>query len=111
MRYPVIIHKEPATDYGVIVPDFPGVFSGGDTPEEALDNVQEAIEARYGDEEGFEPPAPSPLGEVMASPDAQGGAVAMAEISFTFLKKNPARRPPWPMPAGLNGLFPERSPL
>jgi len=36
MRYPVIIHKEENTDYGIVVPDFPGVFSGGSTLEEAL---------------------------------------------------------------------------
>jgi predicted RNase H-like HicB family nuclease len=42
MLYPVIIHKDESTDYGVIVPDFPGVFSGGNTLEEALANVQDA---------------------------------------------------------------------
>ena len=31
MRYPVIVHKDGGSDYGVTVPDFPGVFSGGET--------------------------------------------------------------------------------
>jgi predicted RNase H-like HicB family nuclease len=47
MLYPVIIHKDQGSDYGVIVPDFPGVFSGGESLEEALKNVQEAIETFY----------------------------------------------------------------
>ena len=36
MRYPVIVHKDEGSDYGVTVPDFPGVFSGGETLGEAL---------------------------------------------------------------------------
>ncbi|WP_133510448.1 type II toxin-antitoxin system HicB family antitoxin [Candidatus Thiosymbion oneisti] len=44
MRYPVIIHKDPSSDYGVTVPDLPGCFSAGDTLDEALENAQEAIE-------------------------------------------------------------------
>ncbi len=46
MRYPVVI--EPGTDataYGVIVPDLPGCFSAGDTLDEAMSNVEEAIAA------------------------------------------------------------------
>lgn len=44
MKYPVAI--EPGTDdtaFGVVVPDLPGCFSAGDTFEEALDNIEEAV--------------------------------------------------------------------
>lgn len=44
MRYPVVIHKDRDSDYGVTVPDLPGCFSAGDTADEALNNVIEAIE-------------------------------------------------------------------
>lgn len=44
MRYPVVIHKDRDSDYGVTVPDLPGCFSAGDTVDEALSNVIEAIE-------------------------------------------------------------------
>jgi len=44
MRYPVVLHKDKSSDYGVTVPDLPGCFSTGDTMEDALDNVVEAIE-------------------------------------------------------------------
>ena len=44
MRYPVVIHKEPDSDYGVAVPDLPGCFSAGDTLDDALVQVVEAIE-------------------------------------------------------------------
>jgi predicted RNase H-like HicB family nuclease len=44
MRYPVVIHKDPDSDYGVTVPDVPGCFSAGETLDEALAQAAEAIE-------------------------------------------------------------------
>jgi predicted RNase H-like HicB family nuclease len=44
MNFPVIIHKDSNSDYGVIVPDLPGCFSAGDSYEDALENAHEAIE-------------------------------------------------------------------
>lgn len=44
MRYPVVLHKDPNSDYGVTVPDLPGCFSAGETIDEALTEVIEAIE-------------------------------------------------------------------
>ena len=43
MKYPIIVHKDPESDFGVTVPDLPGCFSAGDTMEEALQNTEEAI--------------------------------------------------------------------
>ena len=43
MRYPIVIHKDPDSDYGVTVPDLPGCFSGGDTLDEAIEMAHEAI--------------------------------------------------------------------
>lgn len=44
MRFPVVIHKEAQSDYGVTVPDLPGCFSAGASIDEALTNAREAIE-------------------------------------------------------------------
>lgn len=44
MRYPIVIHKDKGTDFGVIVPDVAGCFSAGDTQEEAIKMAREAIE-------------------------------------------------------------------
>lgn len=44
MRYPVVIHKDDNSDFGVMVPDIPGCYSAGSTYDEALSNVHEAIE-------------------------------------------------------------------
>lgn len=87
MRYPVIVHKDEGSDYGVTVPDFPGVFSGGKTLDEALTNVQDAIETFYEDEEVERLPDPSPLEHVLAFEDAEGGAVVLVDVNFGFLEK------------------------
>lgn len=44
MRFPVVIHKDEDSDFGVTVPDLEGCFSAGSTFEEALTNSEEAIE-------------------------------------------------------------------
>lgn len=44
MRYPVVIHKDEFSDFGVSVPDIPGCYSAGSTYDEALTNAIEAIE-------------------------------------------------------------------
>ena len=43
MRYPILIHKDKNSDYGVTVPDLLGCFSAGSTMEEALQMAEEAI--------------------------------------------------------------------
>lgn len=44
MHFPIVLHKDPDSCYGVTVPDLPGCFSTGDTVEDAMMQVVEAIE-------------------------------------------------------------------
>ena len=44
MEYTVLIHTAEEGGYWVEVPAFPGCFSQGETIDEALENVREAIE-------------------------------------------------------------------
>ena len=47
MRYPIAIELgSDIAAYGVVVPDLPGCFSAGDTPDEALAGAQEVAAAR-----------------------------------------------------------------
>ena len=48
MRYPVVIHKDVESVYGVTVPDLPGCFSAGETLEEAIESAQEAHRLPFG---------------------------------------------------------------
>lgn len=87
MRYPVIIHKDPASDYGVTVPDLPGCFSAGETLDEALQQVVEAIECHL---EGLlldgEPvPTPQSVEYHRSNPDYADGVWAIVAIDLTKL--------------------------
>ncbi|MFN3349382.1 type II toxin-antitoxin system HicB family antitoxin [Pseudorhodoplanes sp.] len=42
-HYIALIHKDPDTGYGVSFPDVPGVITGGDTIDEALQNAPEVL--------------------------------------------------------------------
>lgn len=64
LTYPVIVQPLSGPDgggYAAIVPDLPGCMSDGDTPEEALANVPDAIAAwiEAAEELGHAVPAPS----------------------------------------------------
>lgn len=84
MRYPVVVHKDAESDYGVTVPDIPGCFSAGETLDQALQEVVEAIECHL---EGLlldgEPiPVPRPLDFHQSNPDYAGGVWAVVTIDL-----------------------------
>ena len=87
MRYPVVIHKDPLSDYGVTVPDLPGCFSAATTLDEALQEVVEAIECHL---EGLlldgEPlPSPQPIEVHQTNIDYAGGVWAFVTVDMTRL--------------------------
>ena len=90
MQYPAVIHKG-ESEYGIFLPDFPGVISGGKTVEECLRNVQDAVEAVYAATGQKDMPACSSLESVIASDDAKDGVVCLADIDPTFLNAKAVR--------------------
>lgn len=87
MRYPVVIHKDPDSHYGVTVPDLPGCFSAGETLDEALANAVEAIECHV---EGLlldgEPiPTPESVEHHKDNADFSGGTWALVNVDLTKL--------------------------
>ena len=71
MYFPIAIHKDPDSDYGVTVPDLPGCFSAGSTIDEAMLMAREAIEL-YLDtlvENGRDIPTPSDIETLRNTPD------------------------------------------
>jgi len=44
MKFPIVVHKDADSDYGVLFPDIEGCFSAGSTIEEAISMAQEAAE-------------------------------------------------------------------
>ena len=43
-HYPIVIHKDPDSDYCVTVPDLPGCITTGDTLDDAQNQALEAIQ-------------------------------------------------------------------
>ena len=87
MQYPIIIHKDTDSDYGVTFPDISGCFSAGTTIEEAINNAQEAAECHI---EGMlidsEPiPTPSNIDLHKANSDFENGVWALVEIDISKL--------------------------
>jgi predicted RNase H-like HicB family nuclease len=87
MRYPIVVHKDPESDYGVTVPDLPGCFSAGETLDEALEQALEAIECHLEglllDEEPV--PAPQTIEHHQRNPDYADGIWAFVTVDVTKL--------------------------
>ena len=84
MKYPVVIHHEPGSAYGVTVPDIKGCFSAGETIDEALNNTQEAINSHLEilAEDGVVAPSASSIETLQANLDYEGGVWAYVEIDI-----------------------------
>lgn len=85
MKFPVVLHKDPDSDYGVTLPDVPGCFSAGCTVDEALDNAKEALalhfEGLVADGEAL--PQPQAIDQHLNNPDYYGGVWAVIEFDVT----------------------------
>jgi len=85
MRFPVVIHKDPESDYGVTVPDLPGCFSAGETVDEALTEAVEAIELHLdGMLQDNEPlPTPQSIEVHRQNPEYTGGVWALVTVDLS----------------------------
>lgn len=86
MYYPIAVEKGDDTHaYGVTVPDIPGCFSAGDTFEEALQNVREAIAGHLEilAEDGEEIPLASSASQFMNDPDYVGYIWAVIDVDVS----------------------------
>lgn len=85
MQYPVFIHKESKSDYGVIVPDLPGCFSAGHTLEEAIQSAHEAIECHLEGLliDGEDIPLQRTIEEHLNNPELKNAIVAVVDINLS----------------------------
>ncbi len=93
MKYPVLIHKEDETEYGVTIPDIPGCFTLGGSVDDAIQNVQDAVELYYEGEDIDAPPEASDIAALMKKPDlyTEGGFWFLVDVDFSFLSKEVVR--------------------
>jgi predicted RNase H-like HicB family nuclease len=81
MLFPVVIHKDPSSDYSVTIPDMPGCFTAGKTIEDAVANIQDAAECHYTGEPSF--PIASPIERWMNDPDYAGGTWVLVDVDLS----------------------------
>ena len=84
MLFPAVFHKDKSSCFGVTIPDIPGCFTAGDTLDEAIQNVQEAVECHLHGEEFI--PSPSPLEGWLNDPKYAGGVWIMVDLDLSFLE-------------------------
>jgi predicted RNase H-like HicB family nuclease len=88
--YPVIIHKDAKSDFGVTIPDVPGCFSAGETLDDALKNVQEAMEVHLFGEDIA--PEPSSLEHWKKYPAFKKAyAITLAPVDLSFMNDTTVR--------------------
>lgn len=85
MRYPIVIHKDKGSDYGVVVPDLPGCYSAGSTIEEALTMAEDAILCHI---EGLllageAVPVSQPIEKHEKNPEHKGGVWAVVDVDLS----------------------------
>lgn len=87
MKYPVAIHKEANSVYGVSVPDIEGCFSFGDTLEEAMSNTREAIcnHLEILAEDGFLAPEARPFDDYVNAPNSLSAHWAYVDVDISVL--------------------------
>jgi len=84
MNFPVAIHKDSDSIYGVTVPDLPGCFSAGSTIDEALAETREAIALHLEGilEEGQDWPTPSDIETLRQNPDYADAIWAIVSLDL-----------------------------
>ncbi|MDR2874913.1 MAG: type II toxin-antitoxin system HicB family antitoxin [Methylobacillus sp.] len=82
MRYPVVLHTDDGIRFGVTVPDLPGCFSGGDTFDDALNSVVEAIDLHLEGiaEDGAAVPQAGSIAQHQTNPDFANGVWALVDV-------------------------------
>ena|SRR5437868_2871138 len=94
MEFPIAIHKDDGSVYGVTVPDIVGCYSHGETIEDAIRNAREAIGSHIetlveiGEDVEF---TCSAIEELAKKEEFAGAVWALADVDITKLDTRPER--------------------
>jgi predicted RNase H-like HicB family nuclease len=90
MLYPVYVHKDSKSAYGVTFPDFPGCFSASDDLEELPRLAQEAVEVHFEGEYAKIPP-PTAIEKLAADPAYEEGVWLLIDIDLAKVNTRSVR--------------------
>lgn len=90
MLYPVYVHKDEGSAYGLTFPDFPGCFSAADELADLPRMAQEAVEVHFEGEE-MEIPVPSAPEQWAADERFKGGYWMLVDIDLAKIHSQPVR--------------------
>jgi len=94
MQFPVVLHTDDGTHYGVIVPDLPGCYSGGNGIDDALAEAREAIDFHLEgliEGGGKIPSAAGRIDQHQQNPDFADGIWAQVDVDISRFETD---RPP-----------------
>lgn len=93
MRFPIVIHKDACTGYGVTVPDLPGCFSAGDSLDAAIESTREAIACHIEGllMDGERIPARASLETHQSNEDYRDGVWAIVAVDISKLSSETRR--------------------
>ena len=93
-HYIALAHKDADSCYGVSFPDLPGVFTSGDTIDEAVRQASEVLEFAAEDWENRDSsksfPAPRTIDELRRDPQFQTDAADAVMVAVPFRVKTDA---------------------
>lgn len=84
MKFPVLLHTDDGVNFGVIVPDVAGCFSAGDSVDNALNSVQEALALHFESllADGDKLPRASSITAHQLNPDYKDGLWAFVDFDI-----------------------------
>lgn len=108
MRFPIVVHKDETSGYGVSVPDLPGCFSAGDSLDDAIESAHEAIACHLEGllMDGEMVPERAPLETHRANRAYKGGIWAVVSVDISKLSSK-AKRVNITMPARVLAIVDE----
>ena len=94
-HYPIVIHKEPDSDYCVIVPDLLGCITAGDTLDDAQNQALEAIQCHIEGMllDGESIPEAKSIAYHQDNPDYADGTWKSVKITLPDISEIQARQP------------------
>lgn len=88
MKLPIVVVKESSSSYSAGFLDLPGCLTSGDSLEDLMDGIQDAVETwMHGKDSSEFPGKASTLAEALEHEYANDGAIVFVDVDTSFLDK------------------------